>query len=51
MMPVEFLEFLGRAAELIFSGDQPLVNKLQRLLRNLLKIFCNHTLILPNFEN
>ena len=25
MLPVEFLEFLGRVAELIFQGDQPLV--------------------------
>lgn len=33
---IEFYEFLGRFAELLYEGDQQLVDKLARLLDNLL---------------
>lgn len=47
---VEFLEFLGRVAELLFPGPQMLVDKLARLLDNLLTKFTSFKIRFRNKE-
>ena len=47
MLQVEFIEFIGRSAELIFTGNQPLVQKIQRLLHTLFNFYFNQSCIIP----
>ena len=48
MKKVEFYEFLGRSAELLFEGHEPLVRKLERLLSMLLTKIAGLKLIIPD---
>ena len=50
MRKVEFYEFLGRIAELLFPGELPLSKKIGRLLTILLKNCTEHRIIFPDAD-
>ena len=55
MLLVEFYEFLGRFAELIYENEEgdeiPLYKKLARLLTIMIPLFTTFRFIMPNMEN
>lgn len=47
MERVEFVEFLSRFAELFIDGNQPLVQKIQRILHTLFSFYLNQSCRVP----